>query len=165
MCVLARILLLVCFIAHLLVGQATDYDNEGRLVADYDNDKRLAADYDIDKRVAADYDNEEQLAVEYDNEEGIAVDYDKEDSLAILHRLHRAHCGDAALCNNDTITNGSHLEPWMTMFPRPCCAPCSCLPNCEEYQNCCPFIRNLRKGNYTDSVSSSTNRRRDKVRI
>ena len=59
------------------------------------------------------------------------------DLLAILLELHKQHCGDAASCHGN---NNSHNEPPFSMFPRPCCIPCSCRPSCEAQLNCCPTI-------------------------
>ena len=81
---------------------------------------------------------------------GDAVDYDNDDLLAILLDLHKSHCGDAAMCH---VTNGSHVEPSVAMFPRPCCVPCSCLSTCDDHQYCCPSKQNLRKA--TDFVTPS----------
>lgn len=61
---------------------------------------------------------------------------DSNELLSMLLELHKEHCGDSALC-----AGSSHFEPTQSLFPLPCCLPCSCLQTCVERQNCCPYSR------------------------
>ena len=60
---------------------------------------------------------------------------DRDSLLPGLLELQRDYCGGVALCDDD-----DHVEPELGMFPTPCCVPCSCLPTCKTYENCCPTL-------------------------
>ena len=74
------------------------------------------------------------------------------DLLAILLDLHVQHCGDAVMCRE---INDSLIESTTTMFPKPCCIPCSCLPTCGAEQNCCPFVNTLPKTSDQSTINES----------
>ena len=129
-----RFLLFLCFIAQHLGGKTSYYGN-GELVTG---------------------------TTPYDNREFITETplYGKDELLTILLRLHRSHCGDTAMCN---VSDESHVAPWVTMFPRPCCTPCSCLPSCDEGQNCGHERGNLRKTTFTETVTTPFSKQQIKV--
>lgn len=72
--------------------------------------------------------------------------------LSGLLQLHKNHCGDVAVCDNET----GHLEPCFFVIPVPCCVPCSCLSTCMQQQNCCPVIQNHTDVNTTAVGSGVT---------
>ena len=53
-------------------------------------------------------------------------------------QLHINHCGEVALCDNET----NYVESLSFVIPVPCCLPCSCLPTCGDHKNCCPAMWN-----------------------
>ena len=59
--------------------------------------------------------------------------------LSNLLELHENFCGNESIDN----FNISLLESGMTLFPMPCCIPCTCEPDLTSLRGCCP-VRLLR---------------------